>query len=72
MPPYQLNSHQIAVNPLSCLWWELRHHGFGPLDSLGARVMAAYRENRGSWDFWALRGRVPELSDRPKPEIKEL
>lgn len=75
--PYRLKKHQIKEHPLTCLWWELRYHGFQPLEALEGQVMAAMRESKvaakresEAGDFWDIRAKLQELAGFPAPVIE--
>lgn len=66
--PYSLKQHQIANKPLSCLWYELKWHGYGPSDAeLERVVLEALRDC--SFDFWKIRARIHELRKMPRPAV---
>jgi hypothetical protein len=69
--PYSLKLHQIEEKPLSCLWWELRSHGFFPLEKIEARITEYVRALGGEFSFWKLRGAIPEFKDLPAPIIAD-
>lgn len=68
MVPYPLNAYQVQQMPLTCLWFELRWHGFGPFENLEGAVAEALR-GAGTFDFYELRQRIPELAGAPKPTV---
>lgn len=56
--------------PLSCLWYELKWHGYGPDDALELVVLKALRG--GGFDFWKLRARIRELTQMPAPVVEAV